>query len=364
MAHLSISSAPAAAGIRSMVLPTMALLLAAVLAGCAHKGFRGNEGSSTDASSAVGHPEDGTAKTVGMTTGSGTGSPASGGRASGSGARSNAGGAGNASLQGDTRAGSGEQSSGTSSGDGTQATGGGGQDVAQASGSDGQTYTAATSDSSEMSGGSTAGGATGAGSGGDTMTGSSEAARGTTGDAAGGRSAQTAQGQGVGGGSSEDATVVGMVDAPGDRARVDEEVTPQTLGGMLPLVVGIDEEGHFDFDRAVLRPEVRTALDGLADKLKDAQYDRLDIIGFTDRIGTDEYNQQLSERRAWAVARYLMGKGIPLSKLRVEGRGERESVLAAGECATVRGADLVACLQNDRRVQIEASIRKSHVKVN
>ena len=57
--------------------------------------------------------------------------------------------------------------------------------------------------------------------------------------------------------------IVGMVDAPGGRARIDEEVTPQTLGGMLPMVVGVDEQGQFDFDQAVLRAEVKGVLDGL-----------------------------------------------------------------------------------------------------
>jgi OOP family OmpA-OmpF porin len=157
--------------------------------------------------------------------------------------------------------------------------------------------------------------------------------------------------------------IVGMVDAPGGSARVDEDVTPQTLGGLLPLVVGVDEQGQFDFDQAVLRAETKSVLDDLAQRLQDAEYDRLDIIGYTDRIGTDEYNLQLSERRAWAVARYLMGTGVPLAKIRVEGRGERESLLAASECADLPRADLIACYQRDRRVQIEASIRKSHVKI-
>jgi len=157
--------------------------------------------------------------------------------------------------------------------------------------------------------------------------------------------------------------IVGMVDAPGGRARVDEDVTPQTLGGMLPMVVGVDEQGQFDFDQAVLRPDVKVVLDELAVKLQGAEYDRLDVIGYSDRIGTDEYNLQLSERRAWAVARYLMQQGVPLVKIRVEGRGERESSLALTECADLAREETIACLQRDRRVQIEASIRKSHVKI-
>jgi outer membrane protein OmpA-like peptidoglycan-associated protein len=164
-------------------------------------------------------------------------------------------------------------------------------------------------------------------------------------------------------GGGQDSVVVGMVDAPGSAVRVDEEVTAQTLGGMLPLVLGVDEQGEFDFDQAVLRPEVKSVLDDLATKLADAEYDRLDIVGYTDRIGSQDYNQGLSERRAWAVARYLRDKGVPLDKLRVEGRGERETMLQEGECADQARDQLITCLQRDRRVQIEASIRRSTARV-
>ncbi len=198
----------------------------------------------------------------------------------------------------------------------------------------------------------------GAGRGGDALGG--ESSRGAGGAGAGGRGSRA----GVpGAGGEDDPFIVGMVDAPGGRARVDEDVTPQTLGGMLPLVVGVDEQGQFDFDRAVLRADVKVVLDGLAMRLQDAEYDRLDIIGYTDRLGTDDYNLQLSERRAWAVARYLMQQGVPLTKIRVEGRGERESLLSVTECADLVREQMIACFQQDRRVQIEASIRKSHVKI-
>lgn len=154
-----------------------------------------------------------------------------------------------------------------------------------------------------------------------------------------------------------------MIEAPGKSVRVDEEVSAQTLGGMLPLSVGVDEEGQFDFDQAVVRDDVRTVLDELALRLHEAEWDRLDIIGYTDRLGTPEYNQQLSERRAWAVARYLVDQGIPLSKLRVEGRGERNSVVAEGECENMGHSELIACLQKDRRVELEATIRRTQARI-
>jgi OOP family OmpA-OmpF porin len=155
-----------------------------------------------------------------------------------------------------------------------------------------------------------------------------------------------------------------MVDAPGGRTRFSEdEQRPEALSGVLPLVVGIDERGEFDFDQAVLRPEVRALLDTLADKLQQADFDRLDVIGHSDRIGGPEYNQHLSDRRAWAVARYLMEKGVPLQKMRVSGVGQREPLTKADECLDQDREALIKCLQKDRRVEIDAAVHRAHVRV-
>ena len=129
------------------------------------------------------------------------------------------------------------------------------------------------------------------------------------------------------------------------------------------MTVGLDERGEFDFDQAVLRPEVKSLLDGLADRLKDVDFDRLDIVGHADRIGTPEYNQHLSDRRAWAVARYLMDKGVPLQKMRVEGVGEREPLTAPEACHDMARDQLIECFQKDRRVEIDAAVHRSHVRI-
>jgi OOP family OmpA-OmpF porin len=114
----------------------------------------------------------------------------------------------------------------------------------------------------------------------------------------------------------------------------------------------------------VLREQVKELLDTLVSRLKGAEYDRIEIVGHTDRIGTDDYNQYLSERRAWAVARYLAKQGVPVTKMQVEGRGMHESITPAHECEGKTGRDeLIACLQKDRRVVISASIRKVDVNV-
>jgi outer membrane protein OmpA-like peptidoglycan-associated protein len=293
--------------------------------------------------------------------------------ASAVGADGSGGGAGGAGPSG--RSGSGTSGSSEASlGDDTNIAG---QDGTSAGGAAGGSRSAGGAGGAgaegEMAG---AGGGVGGAAGGEGRGASGSAASGADGGGGAGGAGGSRAGQGragadgaggdaVGGagGSDQEAMVVGMVDAPGSRVRIDEEVTPQTLGGMLPLTVGVDEEGHFDFDQAVLRPEVKSVLDELVVRLGDAEWDRLDIMGYTDRIGTDDYNQQLSERRAWAVARYLVAQGIPVTKMRVEGRGERSSQVAQGECHDLERGELIACLQKDRRVEIEASIRKTEAKI-
>ena len=197
------------------------------------------------------------------------------------------------------------------------------------------------------------------------------ASAGQGGRASGSSGADGAAAEGTAGAGAGGATASGMegderiaaIDVPSGKVKVDEEYRPQTLGGALPLILGVNEEGRFDFDQYSLRPEVKRVLDELAEKLKAAEYDRLDIIGYTDRIGTNDYNRRLSELRAYAVAQYLMGKGVPENKIHYEGRGDRNPLTPAGECQGLAREDLITCLQKDRRVEIEASIHRKHATV-
>jgi outer membrane protein OmpA-like peptidoglycan-associated protein len=176
----------------------------------------------------------------------------------------------------------------------------------------------------------------------------------------------TDDGTGTGGAAAagvEGDARIAAIDVPGGKVKVDEEYRPQTLGGVLPLVLGVNEDGRFDFDQYSLRPEVKRVLDELAEKLKTAEYDRLDIIGYTDRIGTSDYNRRLSELRAYAVAQYLIARGVPENKIRYEGRGDKDPLTPAGTCQGLAREELITCLQNDRRVEIEASIHRKHATV-
>ncbi len=88
------------------------------------------------------------------------------------------------------------------------------------------------------------------------------------------------------------------------------------------LKVSLSSDACFDFDRSDIKPAFYRALDKLAEQL--VIYDKtiLHIIGHTDSIGTPDYNQALSIRRAQAVAQYLSLRGVDTIRLRIEGRGE------------------------------------------
>ena len=158
-------------------------------------------------------------------------------------------------------------------------------------------------------------------------------------------------------------TQIAAIEVPNGRAEVNEEYQPLTLGGALPVVLGVNEEGRFDFDQYALRDEVKAILDGLAGTLKTAEYDRLEIFGYADRIGAVDYNRRLSELRAYAVAQYLIQRGVPEYKIRYEGRGDKNPITQADECQGLAREDLITCLQKDRRVEIEASIHRKHATV-
>ena len=115
--------------------------------------------------------------------------------------------------------------------------------------------------------------------------------------------------------------------------------------------ITLDSKVLFDFDRAVLRPEGKAAIDNqVTGKL--AQMQKLEVVlvtGHTDRLGTEAYNQKLSERRADAVRDYLVSKGVPRDKIETIGMGEKQPVV---QCAQKAFKALIECLQPNRRVEV------------
>jgi OOP family OmpA-OmpF porin len=108
--------------------------------------------------------------------------------------------------------------------------------------------------------------------------------------------------------------------------------------------VVIQADALFDFDKSVLRPDGRKAIDDALAKLRGVDLEMVIATGHTDSVGTPQYNQRLSERRAAAVKDYLASKGIPASKITTIGKGESQPV-ATNKTAEGR--------QKNRRVDIE-----------
>ena len=110
----------------------------------------------------------------------------------------------------------------------------------------------------------------------------------------------------------------------------------------------------FAFDRAGVEYLVsggRQKLDRLADQLKTwKSLKRIELIGHTDRLGPDTYNQTLSESRAEHIRQYLASRGIAANLIEARGRGEAEPVV---QCQAQRSRSaLIECLQPNRRVDI------------
>jgi outer membrane protein OmpA-like peptidoglycan-associated protein len=84
----------------------------------------------------------------------------------------------------------------------------------------------------------------------------------------------------------------------------------------------------FDFDSDVVKPEARTNLHELAASLDKYPETDLVIVGHTDQVGTNAYNQALSERRARAAASYLVSQGVSGSRIDDRGLGETEPIAA------------------------------------
>ncbi|MFC2417573.1 MAG: OmpA family protein, partial [Eikenella corrodens] len=111
----------------------------------------------------------------------------------------------------------------------------------------------------------------------------------------------------------------------------------------------------FAFDRSSeqdLQPRGREELTELAAQLRNfEQLNSITVIGHTDYLGSDAYNQNLSQQRAETVRRYLAAQGLPADKIRAVGMGESQPVK---QCDNHGGrSQLIACLQPNRRVEIQ-----------
>ncbi|MCG7658007.1 OmpA family protein [Wielerella bovis] len=128
--------------------------------------------------------------------------------------------------------------------------------------------------------------------------------------------------------------------------------------------VTLKSEFLFGFDKDNLRPEAIQTLNELAARLSNTQVQAVRVEGHTDFMGSDAYNQALSQRRANTVANYLVSQGVPAEKITPVGLGESQARMTAACQAEVaklgskvsrakKRAALIACIEPDRRVDVQ-----------
>jgi OmpA-OmpF porin, OOP family len=134
-------------------------------------------------------------------------------------------------------------------------------------------------------------------------------------------------------------------------------VTPPPPPPPAPRKVTFSADSLFEFDKAIIKPEGKQHLDRFGADLRGADFDVITVTGHTDRIGSHAYNMKLSTRRAEAVKTYLVeSAGIPAGKIAARGTDGSDPVTKPGECKGAKKTKaLIACLQPDRRVEVEVS---------
>lgn len=126
----------------------------------------------------------------------------------------------------------------------------------------------------------------------------------------------------------------------------------ERVGEGIKMTLG-ENTVNFEFNSANLTPMAKSNIDKLTTVFKSNPDTNINVYGYTDSKGSDEYNQTLSERRANAVISYLVAQGVSRSRLFAMGRGEQEP-LASNDTDTGRA--------KNRRVEFAITANEKMVK--
>ncbi|UEP23086.1 OmpA family protein [Burkholderia ambifaria] len=122
------------------------------------------------------------------------------------------------------------------------------------------------------------------------------------------------------------------------------EPASQPAAAEVQKKITLDTDTNFDFDRATLTPIARERLDKLLKDSAGITFATVAVSGYTDSIGSDDYNQKLSEQRAATVSRYLQDHGLRANRYAAHGYGKANPV-ASNQTASGRA--------QNRRVEVE-----------
>jgi OmpA-OmpF porin, OOP family len=138
--------------------------------------------------------------------------------------------------------------------------------------------------------------------------------------------------------------------APAPAPRVEPAPTPPPPPAPRMERITLADTELFAFDRAELKmPQPK--LDEIANTLNaNPQIGNIVVSGHTDLLGSDQYNQRLSQRRADAVKAYLVKQGVPSNRINAIGKGETQPLV---QCTQKARPALIKCLEPNRRVEVE-----------
>lgn len=127
---------------------------------------------------------------------------------------------------------------------------------------------------------------------------------------------------------------------------INEEVKMEKPKKSVTLVL----RGFFDFDKSDLGRENKEKLRNIVEQAMKENIDSINIVGHTDRFGTEQYNQKLSEKRANVVKNELLALGVENNKIKVEAQGESNPIV---NCEGKKTTKVIECLAPNRRVTVE-----------
>lgn len=139
-----------------------------------------------------------------------------------------------------------------------------------------------------------------------------------------------------------------------------EKCEPKAAAPAAPVAkkpITIAAKELFDYDKAILKPEGKAAIDReVIAKLKDVGPIRQMVVtGHTDRLGSQQYNQKLSEKRAEVVKGYLISKGVAADKIETMGAGKTQPVPGVKCDDKLPKKKLIECLAPHRRFTIDVT---------
>ena len=137
--------------------------------------------------------------------------------------------------------------------------------------------------------------------------------------------------------------------------RFGQGAAPAPAPEVVNKTFNLNSDVTFAFAKADLKPQAQGVLDGIYGEIAQVKGANVKVAGYTDRIGSDAYNQKLSQKRAETVANYLVAKGVSQNAISATGYGKANPV-TGNKCDAVKGRKaLIACLADDRRVEIAVS---------